>query len=126
MREAVAGATGGALLLLSGAHFYWAAGGARGKSLAVPERNGQALFRPSAAATLAVAALLAAAGVVVIAGLRWGCWALALVFAARAIGDGRWVGLFKRVRGTRFAKLDTYIYSPLCAALCLGCVYAAL
>ena len=42
---------------------------------------------------------------------------LAFVFAARAIGDFNYVGFFKRVKGSRFAKRDTYLYSPLCVVL---------
>ena len=48
---------------------------------------------------------------------RVGTAALAFVFIGRAIGDMRYVGFFKRVRGTRFARLDTRVYSPLCLAL---------
>jgi uncharacterized protein DUF3995 len=48
---------------------------------------------------------------------RSGTAAVAIVFMVRAIGDRRYVGFFKRVRGTRFARLDTRIYSPLCLAL---------
>ena len=33
----------------------------------------------------------------------------AVVFLARAVGDFRYVGFFKRVRGTRFARLDTIL-----------------
>jgi hypothetical protein len=39
------------------------------------------------------------------------------VFGLRAIGDFRYLGFFKRVTGTRFARADTLIYSPLCAGL---------
>ncbi|MBN3819698.1 DUF3995 domain-containing protein, partial [Paraburkholderia sp. Se-20369] len=45
---------------------------------------------------------------------------LALIFAVRAVGDFRYVGFFKRIRGSRFARLDTLCYSPLCAALSLS------
>ena len=38
----------------------------------------------------------------------------------RAIGDFRYVGFFKRVRGSRFARMDTTLYSPLCLALAAG------
>jgi len=44
-------------------------------------------------------------------------WLIAAVFALRAIGDFRYVGFFKRIRDTRFARLDTLAYSPLCAVL---------
>jgi uncharacterized membrane protein SpoIIM required for sporulation len=44
-------------------------------------------------------------------------WLIAAVFALRAIGDFRYVGFFKRIRDTRFARLDTLAYWPLCAVL---------
>jgi hypothetical protein len=44
-------------------------------------------------------------------------WLIAAVFALRAIGDFRYVGFFKRIRDSKFARLDTLAYSPLCAAL---------
>jgi hypothetical protein len=49
--------------------------------------------------------------------VRIAVWLLAAVFALRAIGDFRYVGFFKRVRNTGFARLDTRAYSPLCAGL---------
>ena len=38
----------------------------------------------------------------------------------RAIGDFKYVGFFKRVRGSKFARMDTLVYSPLCLLLALG------
>ena len=55
-----------------------------------------------------------------------GAWTLAVVFIGRAIGDFRLIGFTKRVRGTAFARLDTRIYSPLCAALGLAILWIAL
>jgi hypothetical protein len=46
--------------------------------------------------------------------------ACALVFLARALAPSKYVGLFKRVRGTRFARFDTAFYCPLCLALGAG------
>ena len=78
-----------------------------------------------------VGAALAAAGLVTTcraglfcAGLppwmaRVGIWVIALTFAARAVGEFRYVGFFKRVRGTRFAQRDTWIFSPLCVLIAL-------
>jgi hypothetical protein len=54
------------------------------------------------------------------AALPFGCAALAVLFGGRAIGERRYVGFFKRVRGTAFAWWDTRVFSPLCAALSLG------
>jgi hypothetical protein len=45
---------------------------------------------------------------------------LAAGLLARTVGDFKYVGLFKRVRGTPFARLDTLLYSPLCLLLSLG------
>lgn len=42
---------------------------------------------------------------------------LALIFFARSVGDFHYVGLFKSVKGSLFARRDTYFYSPLCMAL---------
>ncbi len=119
------------LVLIAATHLYWAMGGRLGKSAAVPERNGLPAFEPGALATLgvAVALLIAAAIVAIQAGLIFQggfqpyafilSVALALVFLARAVGDFRYVGFFKRVVGSRFARLDTWVFSPLCVLLAL-------
>ena len=113
-------------------HLYWAAGGGWGRGVAVPTglptggAGGARLFNPTRAGTLAVAAGLLLAALVVLGrlGVRaapvpgwvfvWGCWLLALTFLARAVGEFRYVGLFKRVRGTDFANWDTWLFTPLC------------
>ena len=46
--------------------------------------------------------------------LAWLCYALALGLIARAIGEFKYVGFFKKVRGSEFARTDTLLYSPLC------------
>ena len=51
---------------------------------------------------------------------RAGTAVLAAVFTVRAIGDRKYVGFFKQVRDTEFARLDSRIYSPLCLLLGLG------
>jgi hypothetical protein len=126
------------LAALAGLHVFWALGGSWGKALAVPQRNGAPLFRPSRAATLVVAAGLSVAtawagvrggvGPAAAAGLmaQGGCWVFAVLFAARAIGEGRYVGFLKRVRNTPFARNDTWLYSPLCTALAMGFLALAL
>jgi hypothetical protein len=121
-----------AFALLSLLHVHWACGGTWGKAVAVPERNGRAAFTPSRFATSLVAIGLAGCAVLVAALAGWLAlplgpgflrtldFAVALLFLARAIGDFRLVGCFKRVRGTRFASFDTLFYSPLCLGLSLG------
>jgi hypothetical protein len=56
----------------------------------------------------------------------WLSYGLALGLLARAVGDFKYVGFSKRVRGTPFARLDTWIYSPLCLLLALGVALVAL
>jgi glyoxylase-like metal-dependent hydrolase (beta-lactamase superfamily II) len=58
--------------------------------------------------------------------LSWLCYALALGLFARAVGDFRYVGFFKKVRGSRFARMDTFLYSPLCLMLSLGVTVVAI
>jgi hypothetical protein len=78
-----------------------------------------------AAILLACALLIAAlAGWVSLpvpqAWLPWAGYALAFAFFARAIGEFRLVGFFKKIRGTTFARRDTLYYSPLCLGLAAG------
>jgi hypothetical protein len=118
--------------LLGSVHVYWALGGRIVLIAAVPEVSGKPSFRPGAVLTFAVACALfacaaltaAVAGFVQVPGsptiVRWCAFTLALVLLLRAIGDFRLVGFFKRVRGSRFAQLDSVIYSPLCLVLAAG------
>ena len=117
---------------LSLVHVYWLFGGRVGRLAAIPEIDGKPVFQPSAVAMLVVAIGLALCAVV-IAGtagmltlplpqpvLAWPTRALALALLARAVGDFRLVGFFKRIHNSRFARLDTTVFSPLCLALAIG------
>jgi hypothetical protein len=108
-------------------HLYWACGGKRGRAHAVPTANGGSrLFTPSSIGTLAVAAALLLAAYILLGRMgigasllpqwvfNWGTWAIALVFLARAVGEFRYVGFFKRELNTDFARWDTWLFSPLC------------
>ncbi|WP_314586487.1 DUF3995 domain-containing protein [Paenibacillus terrigena] len=134
MVEMVAWVVSGILLVLSGLHFYWAFGGKRGNSAVIPTNGSEKLFQPSPIGTSMVGLLLALAAWIA---LEWssvikpllfsdllllvGGWVVAAVFIIRGIGDFKWVGLFKRKKGTAFAKWDSMLYSPLC--LFLGISY---
>jgi hypothetical protein len=139
-----------AFTLLGLMHVYWALGGRRGlqatlPQLPVPPDRQQAgepaqrnAFTPSPAATLAVAvALLGVALAVALRGglvsapvqhvaLRLLLGAVALALFARAVGDFRLVGFFKRVKGSTFARMDSRVYSPLCVLLGAGMGWMAL
>ena len=127
-----------AFVALSAIHVYWALGGRMGKAAAVPELNSRPAFVPLARSTLTVAVALALCAVLVAASaglvlssspapwVTWLSFVLALVLIARAVGDFRLVGFFKRVRGTRFARLDSAVYAPLCLVLGFAVFYVAL
>jgi hypothetical protein len=118
----------GALALL---HAYWALGGKWGRAYAVPTVHGRRAFEPSPLATWAVCALLGIAVVLVIGKSGWigmgplselfdvGVWGLSLVFLLRTVGNLRTFGWFKKVKDSAFARLDTWLYSPLCLLIAL-------
>ena len=139
-------------LALGLVHVYWALGGSIGFVAALPTLPSQQAantpqhpagptrlaFKPSAASTLAVAAGLVTIALMVAlrAGLlgtpvthwalAWGIGMLATIMFARAVGDFRLVGFFKKVTSTPFAQMDTWAYSPLCVALGFGLAAVAL
>ncbi|HWW19160.1 MAG TPA: DUF3995 domain-containing protein [Steroidobacteraceae bacterium] len=118
-------------------HFYMASRPSQTVSGAVPSAGGKPLFVPGRVATVAVgvallvcAALVAATGGVIPRGLPVRMlsllsYALAAGLLLRAVGEFKYLGFFKRVRGTRFARLDTLLYSPLCLALAVGVTWVA-
>ena len=123
------------LLIVSGIHMYWGLGGNWGLRAALPEQSGTAVMQPGRGITLIVAVIFSAMGLFYLYKIgqlsvadsfvpgwlnQYGLWVLAGVFLLRAIGDFRYVGFFKQVRGSRFAELDTKFYSPLCLLLCLN------
>lgn len=118
-------------------HLYWAMGGTIGKRAAIPEVSGTPVLRPTAGKTgwIGINLLIAAAIVAIrlhfltapippqTIGIL--CWVLAAVSAARALGDFRLVGFFKKVKDSEFARLDTKIYSPACLFVSLAFIAAA-
>jgi hypothetical protein len=116
----------GIFAILSFFHLYWAAGGRFGIGTAIPTVGGKRLLTPSPFVTILVAAALFAAMLVVLGRLRiWGAfvpswifylgtWVISLLFLLRTIGDFRYVGFFKSVTDTNFARWDTILFSPLC------------
>ena len=124
--------------LLALLHVYWAVGGVAARSLGVPEVSGKPAFKPTRLATLAVAAALALAALLLLfrGGLlssplppvlgNTGVFAVAAAFLLRAVGDFRLVGFFKRVRGTPFAAWDTRLFSPLSLGIGLASLWVAL
>jgi fatty acid desaturase len=122
------------LLFIGGIHLYWAFGGQWGGSVSIPtiESSGKPTFRPGKIATIIVAMLLLGAALLLgVQGeliflippfpmVTWGCWVCVGVFGVRTIGDFNYVGLFKKVKTSRFAKYDSFLFTPLCLWLSLN------
>jgi hypothetical protein len=124
-------------------HVYWAFGGEWAAVAVVPQvpvEGGVQLrpaFKPRGWITLLVAgALLLIALMVCLRvgwcvpavhhrSLQWLISAIALLMFARAIGDSELVGFFKEVKDSKFARLDTWLYSPLCVVLGAGLLAVA-
>lgn len=111
-------------------HFHWALGGRLGFSVSLPQRpDGSPVmahrlpwWRPAAGAVglglvLLALLLLGHAGHLILPlppGLaRAALLATGAAFVARALVPHRYVGFFKSIRGTRWARFDTRLYSPL-------------
>ena len=113
---------------LSGIHFYWLAGGKWGLALSLPSNPSTQdfLFKPSIIATLVVAFGLLLFAIITIGNakvflfeidnryFRYGDMFISIIFLMRAVGDFKYVGFFKRIHETSFAKMDSKFYSPLC------------
>lgn len=134
-----------ALLIIAfaaGFHLHWAFGGKYGFSVSLPQRPDGTIvmrdrigwWRPAAAA---VAAGLVLLGVLAlnVAGqidlpLPAGVAKAALLvtgaaFVLRAFVPTPWTGFFKRIRTTRWARYDTWLYSPLFLLLGLSLIAVA-
>jgi hypothetical protein len=124
-------------------HLYWALGGRLGFSVSLPQRpdgtpvmaHRLSWWRPAAGAVALGLALLALlllghAGHLPLPlppGLvRAALLATGAAFVARALVPNRYVGFFKSLRGTRWARFDTRLYSPLFLLLGLLLVAQAL
>jgi hypothetical protein len=111
-------------------HFYWAVGGRVGYSVSLPQRadgtpvlaHRLSWWRPAAGAVglclLALAWLLLGHARHLPLPLppelvRGALIAVGAAFAARTLVPNPWVGFFKFRRGTRWARYDTRLYSPL-------------
>jgi hypothetical protein len=127
----------------AGFHLYWALGGRVGFSVSLPQRvDGQPVmahrlpwWRPAAGAVaLALTALawwlLAYSGHLALplprGPARAALLAAAAAFALRALVPNPYVGFFKSLRTTRWARFDTRLYSPLFLLLALLLAWIAL
>lgn len=117
-------------LILAIIHLNWAIGNTWGLDNALPsDEHGTRLFTPGRFMTLSVA--LGLLGFCFFYFINpepgnpnnwifdYGRWIIPAVFLLRALGDFKYVGFFKKIRHTNFAKMDTKYYTPLCLAIAL-------
>ncbi|KYG72210.1 uncharacterized protein DUF3995 [Roseivirga ehrenbergii] len=121
------------LIALGLIHFNWALGGKWGFEAALPTNEaGKRVLNPKKFDSLIVGLGLSAFGAFYLFqavftaiempnGLTtYGGWIIPSIFLPRAIGDFRFVGFFKKIKSTPFAKMDTKLFSPLCLCMALA------
>jgi hypothetical protein len=135
----VAGIIALSLFLIAAWHVYWALRRMDGHAVLVPEFEGKPVYEPRHTECLDVAAALALSCVIVAvrgggvphspmpeAWIQTGTVAVGVALVARAVGDFRFVGIFKRVRDTQFAEWDTRLFSPVSMLLGIATLWVAL
>lgn len=119
-------------ILLSLLHVYWASGGELWYDAVLPtSSNGLHRLTPDTKSGWLIAAGLLFLAFITIGNqgffnryvsikyFRYGALLIALIFLLRVIGDFKFIGIFKRVKGTKFAVDDTQVFSPLCLFIAL-------
>ena len=118
--------------VLSGIHFNWTFGGTWGLNKALPTNSsGKRLLNPRKIDSFIVGSILTGFGFFYLdiaqyislklpQGItKYMIWIIPTIFLLRVIGDFKYVGLFKTVKNTDFAKADTRIFIILCLAISL-------
>lgn len=116
--------------LLSFIHFYWFFDGKWGLEQVIPTKEAQKnTFSIPKLATLIVALILLFLSLLYLvkSGLidvhfpyfvtNYGYWIIPTIFILRAIGDFKYVGFFKKIKTTEFAKADSKWFIPLCITI---------
>jgi hypothetical protein len=117
-------------LFLSLIHIWWGFGGEWGKDAAIPTKNHNIkIMSPGSLPTFIIALGLLALGAFILVKAKflnisippffdkYGLWIIAIIFLLRTIGEFKYVGFFKKIKQTKFAKNDTKYYSPLCLTI---------
>ncbi len=111
-------------------HFYWFLGGNWGLDKALPTKEiGEKAIQPPKIATLIVGVGLILFGLIYLTRtglinivvpswiISYGSWLIPSIFILRVIGDFNYVGLFKKIKNTEFAKADSKWFIPLCSTI---------
>lgn len=120
-------------ILIGLLHFYWLFGGKFGFENSIPtKQSGEIVLNPKVIDFISVGIGLILFGLYYVLLLtqvdlrfpNWLMisvgWVIPTIFFIRAIGDFNYVGFFKKVKGTSFAKADTKFFSVLCLFLALS------
>ena len=113
-------------IILAIIHFYWAFGGKIGLENAIPRRaNNEKIINPTIISSSIVGIVLLIFGFINIIKTKiieielpeiienYCLWFIAILFILRAIGDFKYIGVFKKITKTKFSRMDTKVYSPL-------------
>jgi len=118
-------------------HFYWLLGGKWGLNNTLPQfqNSTKPIKIPSSFLTFIVACIFFSIGLFYLSILLLNLnhiltnfvkiiiILLSLVLLLRSIGEFKYIGLFKKIKNTDFAKKDTQYYTPLCMYLSLSTIY---
>ena len=116
-------------LLLSLIHLNWAMGNKWGFKEAIPTKeNGDRVFNPKNFDSIIVGLILLILACFYLLQVnaigykppKWShffLWIIPSLFLLRAIGDFKYVGFFKNIKTTLFAKWDSKLFSPLCLSI---------
>lgn len=120
---------------LSVLHVYWAFGGKWRSKSSIPTKRGtnHPLFEARIVGTLIIGVGLLLFAAVSMANMLMAdsktinvlTYCIAIIFFIRTVGDFKYVGVFKKVKGTGFANADTKFYVPLCAYISISSFYIA-
>ncbi|MDH5720457.1 MAG: DUF3995 domain-containing protein [Spirochaetia bacterium] len=114
---------------IAGFHIYWAFGGKKGISAAIPESEQRPLFKPEFGGTIFIALIFLIGIILVILDIfeieyisiqRYLYEFISIVFFIRVIGEFKYVGIFKEIRKTKFAKYDNLFFIPLCFSISMS------
>lgn len=105
-------------------HFYWLFGGEKWIDKALPtDENGKRVLNPGKFETVIVTFGLLLFAFYYLLKMElfemgipkliaeYSGWIISLIFIVRAIGDFKYVGFFKRIKKTEFAKFDTRYFT---------------
>lgn len=125
-------------LALAFLHLYWAIARKPGSTAVLPTSySSRPAFKPGRLVTLMVAVGLFCCAWVIVSNLTFVGWpfgqqylryttlGISVVFFLRIVGDFHYMGVFKKIKDTRFARNDNRVFIPLCIVVgTLSCLIA--